>query len=668
MSAEKTRRRRRRPGLISFLCTSLALASLAGASEEGGSKGRHEPPAGSGRLSLSRYKTILRTFVDDEMSHLVESPNPKSGGADQTGIATDEHTKIPTEGAVGAEVDLNVYEDALAAQMASVGNAEMLTRGVPLKNSDRRNRVLKRSAGDSETGESQSRVDPETEAQRVWDGIVSHAWEMAELVSTQLIDQHIETKDKIETGRGRRLNEADGLVAGEEIVASNDGALGLDGMHMHELVNNQDIYDIVHEVQWSDGEASGEADSWSHGIILDDEEELKLDWSAGTDAMFLVCSDSRIPMSGNDHLREILIHSGKDVPLFSDGSDEDTLEDQTQLTVVYSNPNLVCVIMGLQTAYAQAIANAAVVSELREGAEAEGDSIRDVVGNRSAITIVPWVDVMKISPDLFSQLQPHEDTRTNEALDRRAAEVDEQLWEVHDEDRLEDKLFVFSLTSSQFTLEDASAIKEDLVQMAKNGKKQRRRRRMADDGSIKPRKHARGKRLRELSIEEALSVAQSSHHSSDKWSNILSRGLESESHDECVMFLIDAEVKQSFKNSFEFPLVAFDASSNSTSPVPSAECIASILAGISTHPNVLNVGLVQTTVNLHNHKAQWVVQGAAKRNNGSWRRPFFEAGLDGSGQVVSVSGMFRRAAFFCHQRVPEPSELCLHDRHGPRCR
>ena len=621
MTAGKTRRRRRRPGVASFLCASLFLPLLVGGNE-------HEPQAVSGRLSLSLFKKILRTFVDDEISYLVPT-------------ATGERTNASTEGAADAGVDLNVYEDALASQLASVDNAETLTRGVPLKNSDRRNRVLKRSAVDTKTGESQSRADPEADAQRVWDGLISHAWEMAELVSasTKQIDQHIETKGRIEARRGRLLNEVDSLVTGEEISASN-GALDI--MQMHEVVSNQDIYDIVHEVSWNEGEVA-EPDSWSHGVKLDEEEELELDWSAGTDAMFLVCSDSIVPMSGNDHMKEILIHSGKDV-----GSDEDSSpEDQTQLTVVYSSPNLVCVIMGLQTAYAQAIANATALSETQEGEEAEGDS--DVVGNRSSIAIVPWVDVMKIPPDLFSHFRPNKDTQTGDSLDRRATEADEQLWEVHDQDRLEDKLIIFSLTSSQFILEDALAIKKDLVQMAKNGKKQRRRRRMADDGSIRPRKHVRGKQLRELSIEEALTVAQSSHHSSNKWSDILSRGLESEAHDECVMFLIDAEMKQSFKNSnsFEFPLAAFDASSNSTVPIPSAECIASIIAGISTHPNVLNVGLVQTTVNLHNHKAQWVVQGAAKRDDGSWRRPFFEAGLDGSGQVVSVSGMFSQSAFSC---------------------
>ncbi|KAL7539054.1 hypothetical protein ACHAXR_009628 [Thalassiosira sp. AJA248-18] len=201
--------------------------------------------------------------------------------------------------------------------------------------------------------------------------------------------------------------------------------------------------------------------------------------------------------------------------------------------------------------------------------------------------------------------------------------------------------------------------------------------------------------LRELSIQDAFSLAaptpkptttatsSSSNNDDDDannfWSRILSRGLEKEDEEEgdssssssssskeednnnfnsCISLLEGIVLEpssSSLQSSYEFSLIntnstkSSPSSPSSSSSLPTTttpECIASIIAGLSIHPTIINIGILSKTVQLDNANAQWVVQGHVvtttnneqqQQHEPKRRRPFFEAGLDGTGQVVSVS-------------------------------
>ena len=460
----------------------------------------------------------------------------------------------------------------------------------------------------------------------------------------------------------------------DESRASID-SLMLSDFAVHEEVGDQDMQDVidgdlVHEMTDQDIIEST-SDDWTHGISLDDdEEEIVTPWSNEGDSLFLICHDSTPPMSGNEHLKVILARSGKDNIRVEDIKDGQLANIGFYLKVVLSSPNWVCVIMGMQPTYAEAIANK--VPNDNDKKEDEGSA------TKSFITIVSWVDVMKISPELFAHIlptsnnnNPQDDEDGDNATTRtptrglrnfRRATQEENdpmkglMWENEqesDDSSVENKHVIFSLIPPFNTMGDAMAVIQDLIVMAKNG--QRRRRRMTadeheeQDGAQKNNNRQHGRKLRQLSIQDAFSITQSggdhSTSSYHNWSRIISRGLESEQEQHsCVSILENIVLESSFRSSFEFPLVTSltdvgsKTKTTTSSSSPDPECIASIVAGLSVHPNVVNVGILSKTVQLDNAKAQWVVQGDFEtKNTGVRKRPFFDAGLDGSGQVVSVS-------------------------------
>ena len=256
---------------------------------------------------------------------------------------------------------------------------------------------------------------------------------------------------------------------------------------------------------------------------------------------------------------------------------------------------------------------------------------------------------------------------------------------------------VFSLAPPSDALEDARRVVRDLIATAERGR--RRRRRLAagapatepDAVGTQPRDGSppeeeeggrrRGWRPRQLSIQEAFSLTRRGGGDRPRaasraaWSRVLARGLESGEEDaggptSCAARLLAAgralaAPSSSLPSSYEISLFApappppspvaaaaadrddRDATADAASPPPppvSPECLASVVAGLAVHPAVVRVGVLPASARLDDAGAQWVLQGAARADDGPRggarrrkRRPFFEAGLDGGGQVVSVA-------------------------------
>jgi hypothetical protein len=351
--------------------------------------------------------------------------------------------------------------------------------------------------------------------------------------------------------------------------------------------------------------------------LFEDSDELFTEWSDETETLFLVCHSSQQELDGNSHLKEILTAAGKDV---------NTMGAPQNIEIVHSSPLMTCVILSMQPTYAWSIAE------------------RGLAGD-SRINIAPWVDVMKISPELFDQILTIDESvvgeESNEHFRERGLrnfrrvqantteatnDKESLLWvestSDNNADTMENKFIVFSLTPPS-TVEDAQDAVQSLVDMANIGQ----RRRMAADVHSS-----------EMSIRDTFSITGAGGNrmpsSARHWSRLLESGLESGS--DCSTLLQDAKLQTSLvKSSYEFLLVPVETM-NSTAY---AACVASTVAGLAVNPRVLNVGIVPRQVKLDNHKAQWVLQGSLVKANDStsWRRPFFEAGLTGQGQTVSVS-------------------------------
>ncbi|KAL7546088.1 hypothetical protein ACHAWF_009425 [Thalassiosira exigua] len=502
------------------------------------------------------------------------------------------------------------------------------------------------------------------------------------------------------------------------------------------------------------------------------EEEASLPWSDERESLFLTCHSSRRPASGNDRLRVLLGRAGKDTanPLDlapseakgtpeTDGADGRARRGRFYWSAVHSSPRSVCVLLEMKPSYAEAIAGDDGRAGARYGVDSD-DGADDGAGNADAedfvydvVTIVPWIDVMKIGPDLFDHLAAPregasskgdegegerkregegEDGEGGEELvpnrglrnfrggvggdgdgdgegiaDRNEVEKDEVDRPPSEEEgrgsgsRLRRKAVVFEMIPSADGIEDADAddVVSDLIAMAENGRRRRkRRRRMAtmeeeEDGDDNGEDGDEGTRIgsepmRNLSIQEALSVARAGRPGASeeegegpgaragagaqsksewdaaepgqlgRWSTILGRGLESDDRTACLSYLerivlVPSSLPHSYEFSLAFPSDDSDDNSNATDSesvaheVPGPDCVASIVAGLSLHRSVVHVGILSDAVELHNAGARWVVQGAVEDerieagdgDDGGRRRrsPFLDAGLDGSGQIVSVS-------------------------------
>ena len=79
------------------------------------------------------------------------------------------------------------------------------------------------------------------------------------------------------------------------------------------------------------------------------------------------------------------------------------------------------------------------------------------------------------------------------------------------------------------------------------------------------------------------------------------------------------------------PLKGKNVASDEASSASNAACVCSLIAALSIHPNTLEIS-ANRPIKLHNQLAQHIVQSGRPKET-----PFFEVGLTGKNQIVSVS-------------------------------
>ena len=548
------------------LTAAFGYVSSIQAQEDSTDEVQKVPPS----MSLIQFQKVLRTFLDDELAIVVDELNVDNESNDYT-AADNGNSSVELKNITETEsLDIMMRNRISFIEADANGRHRRI-----LKNHHHRHKHGK-SGKDAPAPHQRGRfadVDPSsipTEVNSTWDGIISHAWNMA--------------KRSSKSGKG--ITKASGRNKGKRSRASG---------------------------------AASEDMNESAGNLFEDSDELITDWSDETGALFLVCHSSQLGLDGNDHLKEILTAAGKDFNVI--GSAE-------SFEVVHSSPSLTCVILSVQPTVAWNIA------------EREATSSSD-----ASIYIVPWVDVMKISPEVLDEILSIDENdiydsvtglkqrglrnfRRTQANNTEEANDDYLMWSSDPSvSATENNYVVFSLIPPS-TVGDAYTVIESMIEMAKVGQ---RRRRMASDHT----------RKREISITDAFSITgfnsdkDSLSSSAHYWSRLLENGLES--NNECIAIFEGISLQPSLmKSSYEFLLTPTDRNTN---PTTHAACVASAIAGLSVHPLVINVGIVPKQVELHNAKAQWVLQGSVVKANDdtSWRRPFFDSGLRGQGQIVSVS-------------------------------
>lgn len=207
--------------------------------------------------------------------------------------------------------------------------------------------------------------------------------------------------------------------------------------------------------------------------------------------------------------------------------------------------------------------------------------------NSSDVSLVPWVDAMKITPGIVSQFA------TVDATDNGA---------------LSSYSIVFSIAQNSDT--HVHVILADVIEMASSG--QRRRRQEEEEQTL----------FQSFSLTKTRNKTSSNRY----WSRMLTE------YEDCSS-MIDGLAVSSLNDN-----AAYRVSYNSAAAAAASEtCLVSLLVSLAIHPTVTRVGTIEDSVELHNLHASWVVQGSVTDFKGRDFFPFSAAGLDGRSQSVSIS-------------------------------
>lgn len=300
--------------------------------------------------------------------------------------------------------------------------------------------------------------------------------------------------------------------------------------------------------------------------------------SQDEDFLFLVCHSSPDDLDGNRRLDDLLTAIGKE-------HSSDYVE-----TVHFDLHNL-CVITPIQPV---------VAKELYE------------LSTSSCVTLCPLVDVIKMSPNIISQLI---DFGTDMPTTRHAED--------------DDLVFVSSSAASKsiaFSLVPTTNV-EKTNQMLQNITANIR---LHGERNLVQLSNATSEptNISRLSLHDTFSITRASkasplNKSARYWSRMLNHDID------CSSIFSTIAIKSSATTSvYEIKVPSS----------PSTEaCIVTILVGLASHPSVVHVGSISHNVDLHNLNAGWVVEGSVTSDTGKRERPWSVAGLNGSGQIVSVS-------------------------------
>lgn len=270
--------------------------------------------------------------------------------------------------------------------------------------------------------------------------------------------------------------------------------------------------------------------------------------------------------------------------------------------------------------------------------------------------IVPFTDLMKISSSTINQILskewsvPTPEERLKEILRGGDTANDwERIIRItfvtgHNQDQNENSL-----------IQKASKVLSDIKASGKAGYKARRRR--LENNSTLP--HSE----RTLTVSDSFSLTSSlstQHQTSRRMQalsssrmSFFSRALESgveASHFCDSMFKtlsiraivegngVDIVLNPTENSAEARALQGGDIESSACNP----NCVISLIIGLSAHPSVANIEL-DLPVTLDDYESQWITQ-----SNIQGRRPFFQSGLTGKGQIVSItdSGLDINHKFF----------------------
>ena len=189
----------------------------------------------------------------------------------------------------------------------------------------------------------------------------------------------------------------------------------------------------------------------------------------------------------------------------------------------------------------------------------------------------------------------------------------------------------------------AAIILQDIQNMAQEGSRQRRRR--MEEGSETEKADTSL-----LSVTDAFSLTSTIHEQSsgrrlkalgasraESLSESIANGIEADHNCKSMFDSLDTVIHDHGKD-FEIILNPSNKASHyDDSSASNTDCIVSFMIALSTHPSVLTVE-PDTPITPHDYQSQWISQSYEKsRPESKENRPFFEVGLTGKGQVISMS-------------------------------
>ena len=321
---------------------------------------------------------------------------------------------------------------------------------------------------------------------------------------------------------------------------------------------------------------------------------------------FLVCSRTDDDSSGYDNLHEIL-------PLLGAVT--------SSVGVLSNRPRESCFIVSTTAAAA-----------------------RQVAVSRKDLTVLPLTDVMKLDAGIIEDVCLDARWTVPLAPSNGGSKDDASTWERKIRVGLRPGL---GGTTEQVK-ELANSMVQEIQQMAKEGN--RRRQLLENDAESTeqsaPKEHydtfsssvadtfsVTAPTMITKVFGRALAETEEVPAHVSYWSRALAEGIESDAgcSEMFEALSVEARIANTGFDLLLNPLKGKNFASDEASSASNAACVCSLIAALSIHPNTLEIS-ANRPIKLHNQLAQHIVQSGRPKET-----PFFEVGLTGKNQIVSVS-------------------------------
>ena len=409
--------------------------------------------------------------------------------------------------------------------------------------------------------------------------------------------------------------------------------------------------------------------------------------------------------SGAEDIWNSLVEHGWEMTAISEGIDSDSLEERSGVRsdnfgapamAEKSSPFLVCTRGGQMSGYERLQpvlvefgadqADTLVVSNQQDetcrfvtSTASTAISVSGKMVDSLSFAVIPVLDMMKISLGTIDEVSSDRWAIPTPSSRSRALAIMQNGTLSEDDFSNEwDRSIMVGLAPGIGGRSDgeceaiASTIIADVRSMAREGS---RRRRLKETTATSNLRRARieveqDDRLKAMSVSDAFSATSTLSNSPGRrhlrssaknvWSRALERGLES--NHMCATMFNELDIRLRYGNKgFEYILNPYSGNNESNtdtdqststsyddeSSASNTDCVISFIAALSTHPYVVTVESNGEVLPDSNSNAQWITQSAERDF-----RPFFDAGITGAGEVVSVSdsGVDHRSCFFADSR------------------